>query len=55
VFGHWASLGLLRRANITGLDSGCVWGRSLTALPLEPAGEPVAVACATPASLDSGA
>ena len=55
VFGHWASLGLIRRANITGLDSGCVWGRSLTALPLEPAGEPVAVACATPRCPDSDA
>jgi bis(5'-nucleosyl)-tetraphosphatase (symmetrical) len=46
VFGHWASLGLLRRADITALDSGCVWGRTLTAVPLEPAGEPVAIACA---------
>lgn len=45
VFGHWASLGLLRRADITALDSGCVWGRTLTAVPLEPAGEPVAIAC----------
>ena len=45
VFGHWASLGLLRRADITALDSGCVWGRALTAVPLEPTGEPVAIAC----------
>ncbi len=45
VFGHWASLGLLRRADLTALDSGCVWGGSLTALPIEPAGEPIAVAC----------
>ena len=45
VFGHWASLGLLRRADITALDSGCVWGRTLTAVPLKPTGEPVAIAC----------
>lgn len=53
VFGHWASLGLLRRTNITALDSGCVWGGSLTALPMEPAGEPIAVACAGAAGPDS--
>lgn len=45
VFGHWASLGLLRRADITALDSGCVWGRTLTAVPLKPTGEPVAITC----------
>jgi len=55
VFGHWASLGLFRRANLTALDSGCVWGRSLTALPLEPAGEPIAVTCATTANPDTDA
>ena len=53
VFGHWASLGLIRRTNVTALDSGCVWGGSLTALPLEPAGEPIAVDCSTPASPDA--
>ena len=55
VFGHWATLGLLRRPDITALDSGCVWGGSLTAVPLEPAGEPIAVACAgaaVPNSID---
>lgn len=45
VFGHWASLGLLRRADITACDSGCVWGGSLTAVPLDPPGEPIAVDC----------
>lgn len=45
VFGHWATLGILRRTDITALDSGCVWGGALTAVPLEPAGEPVAVKC----------
>ncbi len=45
VFGHWASLGLLRRADITACDSGCVWGGSLTAIPLDPPGDPLAVEC----------
>jgi len=35
VFGHWAALGLLLRDDLLGLDSGCVWGRQLTALRLE--------------------
>ena len=45
VFGHWSALGVLRRKNITALDSGCVWGRELTAVPLDPPGKPVAVRC----------
>ena len=28
VFGHWSSLGFLQQANLLGLDTGCVWGRS---------------------------
>jgi bis(5'-nucleosyl)-tetraphosphatase (symmetrical) len=35
VFGHWAALGLFRRPGFVGLDSGCVWGRELTAMRLE--------------------
>lgn len=35
LFGHWASLGLHIEANLLGLDSGCVWGRQLTAIRLE--------------------
>lgn len=34
-FGHWASLGLYLGTNAIGLDSGCVWGRELTAMRLE--------------------
>ena len=34
VFGHWSALGLELRADILGLDSGCVWGRSLSAIRL---------------------
>ncbi len=35
IFGHWAALGLMLRTDVLGLDSGCVWGRRLTALRLE--------------------
>lgn len=35
IFGHWASLGLMLRPDVIGLDSGCVWGRELTAMRLE--------------------
>jgi len=35
IFGHWAALGLLVREDVVCLDSGCVWGRALTALRLE--------------------
>jgi bis(5'-nucleosyl)-tetraphosphatase (symmetrical) len=35
IFGHWAALGLLLRDDLLGIDSGCVWGRQLTAVRLE--------------------
>jgi len=35
VFGHWSALGLLQRQNLLGLDTGCVWGRTLTAARLD--------------------
>lgn len=34
VFGHWSTLGLLKKTNVTGLDTGCVWGGKLTAMSL---------------------
>jgi bis(5'-nucleosyl)-tetraphosphatase (symmetrical) len=33
-FGHWSTLGLLRRSNVIGLDTGCVWGGKLSALEI---------------------
>lgn len=46
VFGHWAALGLKVGDGVAALDTGCAWGRELTALRLddwrvfqEPAGE----------------
>ena len=34
VCGHWSAMGLRIRADLLALDSGCVWGRSLTAIRL---------------------
>ena len=41
VFGHWSALGLLVEPGLLSLDTGCVWGRELSAVRLD--GEPVVV------------
>jgi bis(5'-nucleosyl)-tetraphosphatase (symmetrical) len=38
-FGHWSTLGYLRRPDLIALDTGCVWGGCLSALRLSPAGD----------------
>jgi bis(5'-nucleosyl)-tetraphosphatase (symmetrical) len=35
VCGHWAALGLTLRDDLVAIDTGCVWGRELSALRLE--------------------
>jgi bis(5'-nucleosyl)-tetraphosphatase (symmetrical) len=46
VFGHWSTLGPWRDKGVIALDSGCVWGRSLTAVRLDgPGGQFVSIAC----------
>lgn len=35
VCGHWAALGLMLRTDVLAIDTGCVWGRALSALRLE--------------------
>jgi len=35
LFGHWSTLGLLLRQDAIALDTGCLWGGSLTAYRLE--------------------
>jgi bis(5'-nucleosyl)-tetraphosphatase (symmetrical) len=48
IFGHWSALGLYRGNNVLGLDTGCVWGGTLTAANLDDAAAPpVAVASHT--------
>ena len=34
-FGHWSALGLLDRADLLGLDTGCVWGGKLSAARID--------------------
>ena len=34
VCGHWSAMGLRVAAKLLALDSGCVWGRTLTAVRL---------------------
>ncbi len=46
-FGHWASMGLVDRPQLLGLDSGCVWGRQLSAARIDgTAREIIQVDCA---------
>jgi bis(5'-nucleosyl)-tetraphosphatase (symmetrical) len=35
VFGHWSALGLIVLPNLIALDTGCVWGRELTAVRID--------------------
>jgi bis(5'-nucleosyl)-tetraphosphatase (symmetrical) len=35
VFGHWSALGLIVLPDLISLDTGCVWGRQLTAARLD--------------------
>lgn len=35
VFGHWSALSLVVLPNLIALDTGCVWGRQLTAVRLD--------------------
>ncbi len=35
IFGHWSTLGLYQDNNVHAIDTGCLWGGSLTALRLD--------------------
>jgi bis(5'-nucleosyl)-tetraphosphatase (symmetrical) len=35
VFGHWSALGLIVLPHLISLDTGCVWGRQLTAVRMD--------------------
>lgn len=46
VFGHWSAMGLINRPGLIGLDTGCVWGRSLTAIRLDDEHrQPISLSC----------
>lgn len=34
-FGHWSTLGLVNRADLLAIDTGCVWGGALTAVRVD--------------------
>ena len=40
-FGHWATLGLINRPDLLALDTGCVWGRNLTAARIDGGGREI--------------
>ena len=54
IFGHWSALGLVERPGVLGLDSGCVWGGSLTAANLDSDRPLVSVHCREYQSIDAG-
>jgi bis(5'-nucleosyl)-tetraphosphatase (symmetrical) len=45
IFGHWSTLGYVNSDGVIGLDTGCVWGGSLTAINLDRPTGPISVAC----------
>jgi len=45
ICGHWSTLGLMRRRDLVALDTGCVWGGSLTAVNLDTEAEAVQLSC----------
>jgi bis(5'-nucleosyl)-tetraphosphatase (symmetrical) len=49
VCGHWSALGYHDGDGVLALDTGCVWGGSLTARRLDPPGPPVSVPSTLPA------
>jgi len=48
VCGHWSALGYVDEGGVLALDTGCVWGGTLTAQRVDAAGPPVAVASTRP-------
>jgi len=48
-FGHWATLGLINRPDLLALDTGCVWGRQLSAARIDGVDrEIIQVDCSSP-------
>ena len=46
IFGHWSALGYHEDSKVISLDTGCVWGRKLTAVRLDSDTiEPIQVSC----------
>jgi len=49
ICGHWSALGYLDEAGVLALDTGCVWGGTLTAQRLDAPSRPVTVPSTLPA------
>jgi len=49
VCGHWSARGYVEENGVLGLDTGCVWGGTLTAQRLDVASGPIAVPSTLPA------
>jgi bis(5'-nucleosyl)-tetraphosphatase (symmetrical) len=47
ICGHWSTLGLVRRKDLLALDTGCVWGGSLTAVNLDAEAEAIQLGCSS--------
>ena len=45
ICGHWSTLGFKRRDDLLAIDTGCVWGGSLTAVNLDANEDPILLAC----------
>jgi len=53
VFGHWSALGFCSEHGVLGIDTGCVWGGTLTAVNLDdPEAPPVSVPSRQPRSIE---
>ena len=53
IFGHWSTLGFYQADHVIGLDTGCVWGGTLTALNLDdPQARPISVLSRQPRSIE---
>jgi bis(5'-nucleosyl)-tetraphosphatase (symmetrical) len=52
-FGHWSTLGLINRADLLALDTGCVWGGSLTAVRVDGGRREVTQVRCEPSPMDS--
>lgn len=54
VFGHWSALGFYCERGVLAIDTGCVWGGSLTAVNLDdPQAPPVSVPSHQPRSIEA--
>ena len=45
ICGHWSTLGYKRRDDLLAIDTGCVWGGSLTAVNLDVNEDPIHLPC----------